>query len=318
MPCVLGIDTSNYTTSCALYRSEDNSITKLSKLLPVKEGERGIRQSDAVFHHTAQLHVLLEELLKDKNIRIDCVCASSVPRRQEGSYMPCFSVGAATARSISAALNVPCFDASHQQGHIMAALFSSGRLDLVSSEFLAFHISGGTTEAMIVTPHSEDILSCEICAKTLDLNAGQLVDRVGVYMGLSFPAGKEMERYALEYNGKPLRVKPSLKGADCCLSGFENKLTAMYKSPDDRAEVSALTLAYVEATVSAMAEKLVEKYGEISLVFAGGVMSNSIIRQSILNKFRADFAKPDFSCDNAAGVAIIGYQKYEKLMNFRG
>lgn len=317
MSFVLGIDTSNYTTSCALYNSEDNSVVKLSKLLPVKEGERGIRQSDAVFHHTAQLHLLLEELLKNKNIRIDCVCASSVPRRQEGSYMPCFSVGAATARSISAALNVPNFDASHQQGHIMAALFSSGRLDLSSREFIAFHVSGGTTEAMVVTPDEEDILSCKLCAKTLDLNAGQLVDRVGVYMGLSFPAGKELEKYALEYGSLP-KVKPSLKGNDCCLSGFENKLTAMYKSPDDRAVVSAYTLSYVEATVSAMAKAMLDKYGDLPLVFAGGVMSNSIIRQSIQSKFTSDFAKPDFSCDNAAGVAIIGYHKFLKFMKNRG
>ncbi len=309
MPFVLGIDTSNYTTSCALYDSDKNEVVKLSKLLPVKEGERGIRQSDAVFHHTAQLHLLLEELLKDKNIKLDCVCASSVPRRQEGSYMPCFTVGAATARSISAALNVPYFDASHQQGHIMAALFSSGRNDLLKERFIAFHISGGTTEAMIVSPEKDDVLSCELCAKTLDLNAGQLVDRVGVYMGLTFPAGKAMEKYASVYGSLP-KVRPSLKEGDCCLSGFENKLTSMYKTEEDRPKVSAYTLAYVEATVSAMAESIIEKRGNLPLVFAGGVMSNSIIRESITKKFSADFAKPDYSCDNAAGVAIIGYHKY--------
>ncbi len=310
MSVILGLDTSNYTTSCAIYNSEENSVVNLGKLLPVKEGERGIRQSDAVFHHVNQIAPLLSQLLKD-NIKIDAVCASTTPRPQPGSYMPCFTVGESVAQSLTAALNVPFFETSHQQGHIMAALFSAECLELIGEPFLAFHVSGGTTEAILVTPSEENIINCEIVAETLDLNAGQLIDRIGVKMGLKFPCGKELEKLALEY-GKLPKVKAVLKDFNCCLSGFENKLCDMYEKGTWKFEVAAYSLSYVEATISAMTQKLLEKYGKLPVVYAGGVMSNSIIRKSLESKFGAHFAKPEFSCDNAAGVSLIGYQKLLK------
>lgn len=309
MATVLGIDTSNYTTSCAVYDSETGCLEKLSRLLPVKEGDRGIRQSDAVFHHTQQLPVLICELLKDKNVKIDAVCASIAPRRQEGSYMPCFTVGLGTGRSIAASLNVPFYDVSHQQGHIMAALFSCDRMDLLKKEFIAFHVSGGTTEALLVTPDENEIVNCKLAASTLDLNAGQLVDRIGVMMGLGFPAGKEMEKFALSCSETP-KMKATLKGRDCCLSGYENKLTKLYEETQDKSLVSRTTLECVRVTVEAMTDKLLDEIGDLHVVFAGGVMSNSIIREKLTAKFRCDFAEPSFSCDNAAGVALLGYRKY--------
>ncbi len=310
MSIVLGIDTSNYTTSCAIYNSEDNTVVNAGKLLPVKEGERGIRQSDAVFHHVSQIYPLLEELLRDKP-NIDAVCASKTPRPQQDSYMPCFTVGESVARSIKAALNVPFFETSHQQGHIMAALFSADCMELLQKSFLAFHVSGGTTEAILVTPSDKNIIDCEIVAETLDLNAGQLIDRIGVKMGLKFPCGKELEKLALEY-GKLPNVKAVLRGESCSISGFENKLSDMLKNGVLNSEVAAFTLSYVEATISAMTSKLCEKFGNIPIVYAGGVMSNSLIRESLREKFGALFAKPEYSCDNAAGVALLGYHKLLK------
>lgn len=308
MATILGIDTSNYTTSCALYHGDTGEILKLGKLLPVKDGERGIRQSDAVFHHTQQLPDLICELLKDNN-KIDAVCASATPRRQEGSYMPCFTVGHGTGRSIAASLNVPFYDVSHQEGHIMAALFSAKKMELLSQKFIAFHISGGTTEALLVTPHEKEILSALLVAKTLDLNAGQLIDRIGVMMGLSFPAGKEIERLALRYEGNH-KVKSVLKEFDCCLSGFENKLSKLYRETNDKALVSSLVLEYVKVTIEDMTTRLLQKFGNLPVVYSGGVMSNSIIRNSLKSRFTCDFAEPSFSCDNAAGVAVLGHCKY--------
>lgn len=314
MALILGIDTSNYTTSCALYNTEDKSVIQQKQLLPVKQGECGIRQSDAVFHHTKQLPELMHKLFEDVSEKIDAVCVSATPRRQEGSYMPCFTVGVSTARSLSAAMNIPLYDTSHQQGHIMAALYSAKRLDLLSEKFLAFHVSGGTTEAILVTPDKDDIFTCEIVGKTLDLNAGQLIDRVGVMLGLQFPCGKELEELATEYT-EPIKVKPVLKGTDCCLSGFENKLRDIYEQSNDKVKTAAYALAFVEATISAMTEKFFEKYGRLPVVYAGGVMSDMIIRRELLKKFYADFAEPQFSCDNAAGVAVIGGYKFTEQHN---
>lgn len=309
MALLLGIDTSNYTTSCALYDSVNNTVIQKKQLLPVKLGECGIRQSDAVFHHTRQLPQLMEALFSEIDRTPDAVCVSVTPRRQEGSYMPCFTVGEAVARSIGAASDIPVFDVSHQQGHIMAALYSADMQSLADDRFLAFHVSGGTTEAIMVTPHKEDVIECSIVGQTLDLNAGQLIDRIGVALGLQFPCGKELEAIAAEYSGD-IRVRAVLKGTDCCLSGFENKLKDMYETTKDKPMTAAYTLAYIEATVAAMTEKVFENYGECPVVYAGGVMSDKIVRTKLEKKFNSYFAEPQFSCDNAVGTAILGAYKF--------
>ena len=198
MSLFLGIDTSNYTTSCALYDSKTGEITQQKKLLPVKEGQLGLRQSDAVFHHTAQLHSLFSDLVKDVDTKqIAAVGASNRPRPLKGSYMPCFTVGENTAKILSSALKVPLYTFSHQEGHIAAALYSAKREDLFDKKFLAFHVSGGTTEAVIANGSGYGF-ELEAAAKTLDLNAGQAVDRVGLMLGLKFPCGAELEKLTQE------------------------------------------------------------------------------------------------------------------------
>lgn len=309
MALILGIDTSNYTTSCALYDTVEKRVIQKKQFLPVKSGECGIRQSDAVFHHTRQLPALLESLLKSAEGRIDAVSVSTAPRRCEDSYMPCFTVGEGIARCISAALNVPLYSNSHQEGHIVAALYSANKIDLIGKKFLAFHVSGGTTEGIIVEADDSDVISCTLVAKTSDLNAGQLIDRTGVMLGLDFPCGKELEKLALNYN-EPVKVKPSVKGTFCSLSGFQNKLQDIYNNTQDKNMTAAYTLAYVEASVAKMTEEVFSVYGVMPVVFAGGVMSNSIIRKSLQGKFGAFFAEPEFSCDNAAGAAILGGLKF--------
>lgn len=210
MSLFLGIDTSNYTTSTALYDSKTGEMVQQKKLLPVKEGQLGLRQSDAVFHHTAQLHTLIEELLKDVDTsKIAAIAASSRPRPVDGSYMPCFTVGENTAKILSSAMKIPLYTFSHQEGHISAALFGSQRTDLFDKQFIAFHVSGGTTEAVFAKGFGTGF-SVKLAAHTLDLNAGQAIDRTGLMLGLKFPCGPQLEQLALE-NTEKIKVKPTSK-----------------------------------------------------------------------------------------------------------
>ena len=303
MPVFLGIDTSNYTTSTALYDSE-SGIVQRKKLLPVKSGERGLRQSDAVFHHTQQLPQMMEELLSGFDGKIDAVGVSSRPRDVEGSYMPCFTVGLSAARCLSAAMKAPLYTFSHQSGHIAAAAYSAGNTQLLSERFLAFHVSGGTTEAVLVSPDKEMIFRTDIAAGTLDLNAGQLIDRVGVMMGLDFPCGRELEKLASACTVRQ-KGRATLKGCDCCLSGAENLCRRAYEDGASKEEVAALCLACVEKTLCAMRDALLEKHGEMPVLFAGGVMSNRLMREKLSQGCMAYFAEPEFSADNAAGIAYL-------------
>lgn len=309
MSLFLGIDTSNYTTSVAAFNSESGEMLQKKQLLPVKQGQLGLRQSDAVFHHTQQLHTLIEDISKQVDLsEISAVGVSTRPRPVDGSYMPCFTVGENTARIISAVINKPLLTFSHQEGHIAAALYSSARDDLFNQSFIAFHISGGTTEAVLAKGNTSSFEVTEV-AKTLDLNAGQAVDRVGLMLGLKFPCGPQLEQLALQ-NKEVLKPRPTLKGADCCLSGLENQCKKMLDNGESKEKISTFCLAYIQSTLEKMTEKLIEKYGSLPVLFAGGVMSNSIIRKALTEKFNATFAKPEFSSDNAAGIAYLTYKKF--------
>ncbi len=304
----LGLDTSNYTTSVALYDDETKEVVQKRKLLPVSKGELGLRQSDAVFHHTQQLPLLFEELFSENKCSINeikAIGASFAPRKIEGSYMPCFTVGSGVARVLSSTLSVPLFELSHQQGHIASALYSTNRLDLLKDKFLAFHVSGGTTDALLVNSEDDgNILPVELVGKTLDLNAGQLVDRVGLSLGLSFPCGKELEKLALKCD-ENIKVKPTIKETDCCLSGVENICKKALDKGESKEYVSALCLRYIEETLYRMSENIIDVYGEMPIIFAGGVMSNSIIRENLTKRLSCVFCEPQYSTDNACGIAVL-------------
>lgn len=312
MSLFLGLDTSNYTTSGALYDSAGGVMHTQRKLLSVKNGAKGLRQSEAVYQHVKNLPIIIEDLLLDRSDPVVVVAASSKPRDLEGSYMPCFEPGLTIGRCIASSLHVPFLEFSHQAGHIAAALFSLDRLELLKDRFIAFHVSGGTTEAVLCSPGNDSpafkttILTC-----SLDLKAGQAVDRVGVMLGLSFPAGPELEKLALQ-STKSFKIKPVIKGNDCCLSGVENLCSAMLKDKADKCDIARFCVEYIKASLDAMTERILLLYPGIPLLFAGGVMSNSIIKEYFTKKYGALFAKPVYSSDNAAGIAMLASLAVEK------
>ncbi len=311
MKQVLGIDTSNYTTSVALLCMETGEIRQAKQLLPVKPGEAGLRQSDAVFHHTKQLPVLLASVAEA--ISPEALCAIGVsarPRNVEGSYMPCFLTGLGTAQSLHAVCHVPVYETSHQVGHILAALYSAGQLSAVHQPFLAFHISGGTTDLLYCAPDAAQLLRIKQVGGSLDLKAGQAIDRVGLLLGLQFPCGKALEQLACKsYYAVP--VRPVVRGTSCCLSGLENqcqKLIQQGTAPEDVAKYCLMT---VGETLCGMAQNAKKQYGDLPILYAGGVMSNQLIRPLLQATGTSWFAAPDYACDNAAGVAIYGAWRKE-------
>ena len=303
MSVYLGIDTSNYTTSVCLYDSRSGEVVSKRKLLPVRQGELGLRQSDAVFHHVQQLPELFKEAFAERIGEIKAVGVSSRPRAVEGSYMPCFTVGTAAADIVSSVTGARVYTFSHQQGHIAAALYSIGRLDLLDKRHIAFHVSGGTTEALLVNGGS-GFLSTELIAKTLDLNAGQLIDRVGVMLGLRFPCGKELEQLALRCDER-IKVRAALKGCDCCLSGGENMSQKLRNEGKSGEYIARFAIEYIYAAVKGMSDRIREEYGDLPFVYAGGVMSDSIIRDRLTAESDCLFSKPEYSSDNAAGIAVL-------------
>ncbi len=310
---VLGIDTSNYTTSVAIADLSGNSIANIKRPLPVKQGERGLRQSDAVFAHIKNLPSAMQEAKAVLNGRVPiAIGVSARPRNLDTSYMPCFLSGVAAAESISAATAAPIYTFSHQCGHIMAAIFSSGNQALLDGrEFCAFHVSGGTTEVLKVKFNGSEFIT-ECVGGTMDLSAGQVIDRIGVHMGMSFPSGREMEKFAIT-NKKPLpKKKMSVNDTYVNLSGLENMAIKLYSETVDIPYVSAFVLNYIADALITLAENYKKKYNTEDFLFAGGVMSNEIIKSKIKQKINAYFALPEYSSDNALGIALLCARKFKK------
>ncbi|HOV40861.1 MAG TPA: peptidase M22 [Oscillospiraceae bacterium] len=313
MACFLGIDTSNYTTSLAIYDDETGEMLQAKMPLPVKENEIGLRQSDAVFHHTKNLPELMEKCFPN-NKKIAAAGVSVKPRDAQGSYMPCFLAGEGLARSVCAMGSIDLHKTSHQTGHILAAIFSCKKFEFLKQRFVAFHVSGGTTECLLVEPDEDKVVKISLIASSLDLKAGQAVDRIGVFMGLRFPCGPEMEELALE-SKKEYNIKPAMKGLDCCLSGIENKCRDMLLKNEKKEDVAKYCIDYIGKAVEEMTAGVLNEYGKLPVVYAGGVMSNLLIRKRILNRFEAYFANPEYSCDNAAGVAFFAALKHKEKTN---
>ena len=308
----LGLDTSNYTTSAAYWAAEESLPVQAKQLLPVKAGEMGLRQSDAVFHHVRQLPDVLARLEEAMGGGITAVAASDRPQQTDGSYMPCFLVGLGAARQLSSALGVPLHTFTHQQGHVAAAVLGSDSLSLLCKPFLAFHVSGGTTDALLVEPDDACIIRCRVVGHSLDLKAGQLIDRVGGMLGLPFPAGPALEALAAQAQGM-YKPRATLRGCDCHLSGVENQCRDRLAKGEPPAEIARFCLDSVRAAIGGMTEALLATYGDLPLVYAGGVMSNTQLREYLSARFGGLFAPPSFSADNAAGIACLCRIKEEGL-----
>ena len=310
MSAVLGIDTSCYTTSAAVVDLKGDILGVARRLLTVPQGARGLQQSSGVFQHVQRLPHMIEEAIKAAgNPRIVAVAASTRPRPTEDSYMPVFRVGESQARAAATLLNVPFYPFSHQEGHIRAALVQS-RID-TKQPFLALHLSGGTTELLFCSPH------ITFLGGSLDLHAGQLIDRMGVRMGLGFPAGPALEQLAMKGRSTG-RIGVSLRGCSCCIAGAENQAVTLMSSGASREDVAAEIFDFLARTVERLVEAGCAQTGARQALLAGGVASSTLLRQMIAQRARkrrlvcrVDYAQPTLSGDNAVGIALLGAETVE-------
>ena len=302
----LGIDTSNYTTSAALYEAEAGFLRNCGRLLSVESGERGLRQSDAVFAHTKNLPIIFEELFEDKSgCDISAVGVSYAPREIEGSYMPCFLSGIVAACAVATSRGIPLHRFSHQQGHVAAAAYSAQSPDLLNGEFYAWHLSGGTSELLLCRPDKEKIVSCARIGGSSDISAGQAVDRTGVKLGLNFPAGKDLDKLGASCPEKIKGAKLSVKGLEMSLSGLENKAEELIKNGAEKEYIAKFVFQTIARSVSEVTENAKREFGDKPILISGGVAGSAILRERFNQLFSPVFGTPALSADNAAGIAIL-------------
>ena len=312
---VIGIDTSCYTTSIAAISLNKDIILSEKIMLKVDKDSKGLRQSEGVFQHISNIGILSENISeKLKNYNIVGVCASEKPRPIDGSYMPVFTVGLNAGKLISATHNCPFFETTHQENHIKSSLLGKNLLN--ENRFLAVHMSGGTTEIVLVNKNEYNDYEFEIIGGTKDISFGQLIDRLGVKFSYNFPCGKYIDENALKSDIKIENgLKTSVKDGYMNLSGLENQLNKIMENDDniDKYYLSKLLMDTIVRCMLKSLKYLCEKYEAYEVVFAGGVSASKYISKNLTQKLKkynvkAYFTESHLATDNAVGCALIGIQ----------
>lgn len=308
MKMIMGIDTSCYTTSIALI-GEDGTIRADKRcLLEVKPGERGLQQSAAIFQHLGNMPRLFQEF--EGGLKLKGVIAAAVPRPVAGSYLPVFRVAASFGAAAARLAGVPFMETSHQEGHIRAGLYQQK----LGEKFLAWHISGGTTELLLVQAKTWGF-HIEKVGGSSDLQAGQFVDRVGVALGTTFPAGPELEKLA--QGCKTVESLPVvLEGLDLSFSGPESAAQRLIKAGAAADEVARQVYNCLGRSLFGLTCRAVEKFAINQVLMVGGVASSQLIREYLQatgaqQGIEFSFAASKLASDNAVGVGLIGYDRWK-------
>lgn len=306
----LGIDTSCYTTSVALLDDCGGLAADERRLLTVKAGKRGLAQSEMVFQHTRNLPELLEEVLgkADRAVQLAAIGVSASPRPLPESYMPAFLVGLGFARALAALNRVPLRRLSHQENHVFAGLWSAGGPK--EGEFLAIHVSGGTTE-LVRVKRSAQGCEIELMGGSADLHAGQFIDRVGVALGLPFPAGPHLEKLAQAGRDRASRIPVAVRELQVSFAGPESQAQRLIAKGEEPAAVAAGVEQCVADSLARLIGRASEETGLRDVLLVGGVTANSFIRHYLDERLREQqrlnlyYPSPRFSPDNAVGAAFF-------------
>ena len=312
---IIGIDTSCYTTSIAAITLNREIVFNEKIMLNVKNGERGLRQSDAVFQHIKNFGDISERLKKHihkKGYKVEMICASAKPRDVEESYMPVFEVGKNFAKTMAAIFDCEMLETTHQENHIAASLYGCDKEDL--ERFISVHMSGGTME-ILLTEKGDKGYKTEIVGGTKDISFGQLIDRVGVKMGYDFPAGKYVDKNALLCKEEVASgLKTSVKDGYMNISGLENQVYKLMEEKDKYYVSKAVMNAAIKSLEKAL-RFVCDKYSIEDVVFVGGVASSKYISEKLSKKLQRNninsfFTDGAYSSDNACGCAIIGLDNF--------
>ncbi len=321
MDVILGIDTSNYRTSLCLVTMDGEIAAEEKQLLSIDQGEKGLQQSVALFQHVKRLPQLTAKMSMEGK-QLVAVAVSRAPRPVEGSYMPVFLAGQMAAEMLAHFHRLPIYYTTHQEGHIAAGEYTMNR-PLAADRFLAVHLSGGTSEILDCT-RTEDGYAIECIGGTRDLHAGQLIDRVGVELGLPFPAGPSLEKLARTVEAEMITndfsVPSSVAEYTFSFSGPEAALMRAIKNNDaSPAQIARAAEKCIANTLEKALRSAIENGYPRDILIVGGVSANDYIRGRLLKrlthpavKARLFFADPRYAGDNAYGVARLGLTKYKK------
>ncbi len=309
---VLGIETSCDETGVAIYHSEQGLRSHLLySQVDMHSEYGGVVPELASRDHIRKLVPLIKQCLQESQLTsgdINGIAYTAGP-----GLMGALLVGAATARSLAWAWQVPAIAVHHMEGHLLAPMLEENPPDF---PFVALLISGGHTLLVQV----EAIGRYRLLGESLDDAAGEAFDKTAKMLGLGYPGGPKLS--ALAEQGSPQikfpRPMTDRPGLDFSFSGLKtftlNAVNASEKTDQDKADVAAAFQQAVAETLSIKCKRALQQTGLKRLVIAGGVSANKQIRASLTQMVakenaRLYFPRLEFCTDNGAMIAYAGCQR---------
>ena len=315
---ILAIESSCDDTAAAILENDKVlSNVVANQLIHAQFG--GVVPELASRAHQQNIVPVVEMALRKANVTKDQL--SAIAFTQGPGLMGSLLVGSSFAKSLSLALNIPLIAVNHMQAHILAHFIDEDNFEKPAFPFLALTISGGHTQIVKVN----DFFDMEIIGETTDDAVGEAFDKSAKILGLPYPGGPLIDKYAQLGNPKAFSfTKPKVPGLDFSFSGLKTAILYFIqkettKNPEFIAQHRDDICASIQNTIiEILMDKLkmaVETTGIKQIAIGGGVSANSGIRTTLKlaeEKYgwKTFIPKFEYTTDNAAMIGIVGYQKF--------
>lgn len=305
----LGIESSCDETSVAVVKNGREVLSNvINSQIKIHEKFGGVVPEIASRNHIEVISDVTKEALMEANIKYDDI--DHIACTYGPGLVGALLVGVSYAKALSYAINKPLTPTNHIEGHIAANYITHKDL---KPPFLCLIISGGHTHLV----HIKDYNDFEILGKTRDDAIGEAFDKVARVIGLGYPGGPKVDKLAKEGTACIELPKTHMEGLDFSFSGVKTAIINLHhKNPEiDKANLCASFEKYVTGILLENAIKAAKQIGTKTIALAGGVSSNSYIRQSFINLenkgYHIYYPEPILCTDNAAMIASAGYYRYK-------
>ena len=315
---ILGIESSCDDTAASIIHN-GRILSNVVANQKIHEEFGGVVPELASRAHQQNIVPVVHQALKKANITKEQLNAIAFTRGP--GLMGSLLVGTSFAKSLALGLNIPLIDVNHMQGHILAHFIDEDGFDKPPFPFIAMTISGGHTQIVKV----DNYFDMTVIGETIDDAVGEAFDKSGKILGLGYPAGPEIDKRAKLGNPKAFKfTKPRVDGLNFSFSGLKTAVLYFIQreikaNPNFISENINDICASIQYTIiGILIDKLklaTKQTGIKHIAIGGGVSANSGIRQALKDgeqKFGWTTYVPkfEFTTDNAAMIAIVGYLKY--------
>ena len=323
-PIILGIESSCDETAASVIQENDRSTPTIlsnivSSQVDVHKEFGGVVPELAARSHIEKIDLITKKAIDESGIKLEDL--SAVAATAGPGLIVCLSVGLSFGKAVASSLNKPFIAVNHLEGHALSPKLNSK----LSYPYLLLLVSGGHTQFLSV----QDLGKYKRLGTTIDDAVGEAFDKTAKLIGIEFPGGPKIEEFAKKGNPKKYELpKPIIHKGGCNLSfaGLKTavlKISKKIKTNQEKYDLAASfqktieDILYKKSKIAFKEFKKINKNKNKTFVVAGGVAANLKIREVLIKlckeeKFNHIFPKINLCGDNAAMIAMVGYEKFKR------